>query len=147
MFNCELMFDGENLRIHTEERYRDVRELGVCVMRASVNFVQIQAEEKYVDAANRFSAFYCDVADKFLSFCVENIGKRASEEFMLADARARYRFMRYECRCELIPRLVQEGEISRLEVSRHTCLRRRNDTIWEDGDILVWKLPSLLIGR
>jgi hypothetical protein len=147
MFNFELCVDGEIFRIFTEERLCDVRRLGVCVMRARVNLVRIEANGEWADAASRFSEFYADVSDKFLKFCEENIGKRASEEFALADARMKYRFSRYDCKCGFVPGVVQEEGVYRLEVARNTEICRRAVLLAESRDTLVWELPRLLIKR
>lgn len=147
MFSCELCFDNGILRIFTDTISQDVRQLGMCVMRVNVSFPRIEAEGEYTEAASRFSKFYAEVADNFLSYCVENIGKRASEEFTLADARKRYRFFRYECVCEFLPKLIESDNIRLLEIRRRVYLRRRSGTLWEDGDIFVWKLPSLLLAK
>ena len=144
---CQLNFDGGALRVSMQEERREVKADGTCVMRWLVIFPQAEGDGIYTPAAARFSDLYSSVADGFISFCVENIGKRASEEFALSDARARYRFFRYECKCEFsIETVTPDGEES-LRVSRYTTLCRRGQTLFESRDEMLWRLPTLLVAR
>lgn len=144
MFICELDFEGGALRVGTEEKRRDVTRDGICVARCTVIFPQIEGEGICAPAV-RFSDFYSSVADGFADFFTENIGKRASDELALSDARARYRFFRYECRCEFLTEAVKSDGEEQLRVSRHTILCRRGQTLWESRDAMLWRLPSLVL--
>lgn len=144
---CQLNFDGGALRVSMQEERREVKVDGACVMRCLVIFPKAEGDGIYTPAAARFSDLYSSVADGFISFCVENIGKRASDELTLSDARARYRFFRYECRCEFLTEAVKSDGEEQLRVSRHTVLCRRGQTLWESRDSMLWRLPSLVLAR
>ena len=147
MFICELDFEGGVLHVEAEEKRRDVTRDGICVARCTVIFPQAEGGGIYASAAERFSDFYSSVADGFVNFFAENIGKRASDELTLSDARARYRFFRYECRCEFLTEAVKSDGEEQLRVSRHTVLCRRGQTLWESRDSMLWRLPSLVLAR
>lgn len=142
-----ICFEWGEMQVSVEREVRDVRADGSCVMRGQVIYPQITCEGEYAGAADRFSQFYRDICTSFLDFCQQNTGKRASEEFSLSDARQRYRFFRYECKCELSPKVITLDGERLLEVSRHACLFRRDGVLWESRDSLVWRLPSLIVAR
>ena len=146
MFVCKLDLEGGVLHVEAEKKRRDVTRDGICVARCTVIFPQI-AGEGICAPAERFSDFYSSVADCFADFFAENIGKRASDELTLSDARARYRFFRYECRCEFLTEAVKSDGEEQLRVSRHTVLCRRGQTLWESRDSMLWRLPSLVLAR
>ncbi|MBE6694121.1 MAG: hypothetical protein E7589_05085 [Ruminococcaceae bacterium] len=147
MFICELDLEGGALRLRTEEKRRDVKRDGICVARCTVIFPQAEGEGIYAPAAARFSDLYSSVADGFISFCVENIGKRASEEFSLSDARQRYRFFRYECVCEFSPTVIDHDGGKLLQAERVSRLCRGGKVTWESRDVFFWRLPSLLVAK